>query len=127
MGKVIGLGGLFLISDDPDATREWYQRVLGLEPDDFGGFHFLHNASAQAFPDGARTIFSVFEAGTDYVQPSTQAFMLNLMVDDLDAVLERAAQAGVPQVQDRQSFEYGQFAWIMDIDGRKVELWQPPG
>jgi predicted enzyme related to lactoylglutathione lyase len=65
--------------------------------------------------------------GTDYFEPSGLPFMLNLMVDDLDGVLARVAEAGVEEVQERQDYEYGRFAWIMDPDGRKLELWEPPG
>ena len=126
MAKVIGLGGVFLHCADVEATKDWYSRVLGMEPNDFGGFHFMHGESAAAFGDGARTIYGIFAADTDYFEPSTLPFMLNLMVDDLDGVLARAADAGVDQVQDRQDYEYGRFAWIMDPDGRKLELWQPP-
>jgi catechol 2,3-dioxygenase-like lactoylglutathione lyase family enzyme len=126
MGKVIGVGGVFLSSGDPDATRDWYARVLGMEPNEYGGFDFLHADSAKAFPEGARTIFAPFDAGSDYFAPSGLPFMLNLIVDDLDAVLSRCKAEGVAQVQPAQDLEYGRFAWVLDPDGRKVELWQPP-
>lgn len=125
MAKVLGLGGLFLASPDVEVTKAWYANVLGMEPNDYGGFDFLHEASAKAFPIGARTIFSTFDDKTDYFAPSTQPFMLNLMVDDLDGVLERAKAAGAEEVQPRESHPYGHFGWLMDPDGRKVELWQP--
>jgi predicted enzyme related to lactoylglutathione lyase len=127
MAKVIGLGGVFLHCADVEVTRDWYARVLGMEPNDFGGFHFMHGESAASFGDGARTIYGIFPAESDYFEPSGLSFMLNLMVDDLDGVLARVAEAGVEQVQTRQDFEYGRFAWIMDPDGRKLELWEPPG
>ncbi|WP_044007597.1 VOC family protein [Jannaschia sp. CCS1] len=126
MGKVIGVGGVFMTCADPAATKEWYTRVLGFEADDHGGFSFLHGDSAAAFPDGARTIFAPFEADSDYLAPSTLPFMLNLIVDDIDAVLARCEAEGVAQVKPMETFEYGRFAWIMDPDGRKLELWQPP-
>lgn len=126
MAKVIGIGGIFLHCRDVERTKAWYVRVLGLEPNDFGGFHFVHGESADAFGDGARTIFGMFASDTDYFDPSPLPFMLNLMVDDLDGVLARAASEGVAEVQDRQSYDYGRFAWIMDPDGRKLELWEPP-
>lgn len=126
MGKVIGVGGIFFACQDTSVTGEWYVRVLGLEPEDFGGFAFIHSDSAKAFPEGARTIFAPFEAGSDYFAPSTQPFMVNLIVDDLDAVLSQCEAEGVVEVKPAEAHEYGRFAWIMDPDGRKIELWQPP-
>ena len=125
MGKVIGLGGLFLKCKDADATKAWYRDTLGLEMNAWGGFDFPYKPAADAFPTAARTIFSPFGADTDYFAPSDLPFMLNLMVDDLDAVLARAEAAGTEQLQPRESHEYGHFAWLLDPDGRKVELWQP--
>jgi predicted enzyme related to lactoylglutathione lyase len=125
-GRVIGLGGLFLLSEDPAGLAAWYQTVLGMEPSDFGGFHFLHGDSSARFADGARTVFSAFAADSDYLSPSRLSYMFNLMVDDLAAILERAAAAGVEPVQPLQQTDYGSFAWVMDPEGRKVELWEPP-
>lgn len=125
-GRVIGLGGVFLACADPEATKTWYREVLGLSVNDYGGFHFDHRESAAAFDAGARTIFAPFPEGADYFAPSTLPFMVNLMVDDLDAVLARAEAAGVAQLQPAESHDYGRFAWLLDPDGRKLELWQPP-
>lgn len=125
-GRVLGLGGVFLAAADPGATRDWYRDVLGLEVNDYGGFDFDHRATAAAFGAGARTIFAPFPDGADYFAPSTLPFMLNLIVDDLDAVLARAASRGVAQLQPAEQHDYGRFAWIHDPDGRKLELWQPP-
>lgn len=125
MSHVIGLGGVFLLCEDPDVTARWYKEVLGLAMNDYGGFDFLHADSAKAFPTGARTIYGLFRAGSDYFKPSTLNMMVNLMVDDLDAVLKQAGAAGVEQVQPAETYDYGRFAWIMDPDGRKIELWEP--
>ncbi|GAB5445588.1 VOC family protein [Gymnodinialimonas sp.] len=121
MGKVIGVGGVFMACAEPEATKRWYARVLGLEVDPDGGFSFSfpHQETAKAFPQGARTVFTPFAAGSDYFKPSTQLFMVNLIVDDLDAVLARCAVEGVAQVQPMETYDYGRFAWIMDPDGRK--------
>ncbi len=127
MAKVIGVGGVFMLCRDPAETTDWYKRVLGLEPNEMGGFDFLHKDSAAAFPEGARTIFGLFPDGSDYLAPSELPFMLNLIVDDLDGVLARAQAEGVDELQPSESYDYGRFAWVQDPDGRKVELWQPPG
>jgi predicted enzyme related to lactoylglutathione lyase len=77
-------------------------------------------------PENGATILTPFAADTDYFAPSAQPFMFNLMVDDLNAVLARAAAAGATVLEGRASGEQGDFAWIVDGDGNKVELWQPP-
>lgn len=124
MAKVIGLGGLFLHCENTETTKAWYKTVMGVDMNDFGGWDFMHADAGKAFPTGARTIFAAFD-NQDYFKPSNLPFMLNLMVDDLDGVLARCAEAGIEQVDERQSYDYGHFAWLMDPDGRKVELWQP--
>ncbi len=124
-GNVIGFGGLFMVSADPGATVSWYERVLGMTPNDFGGFDFLHSDSARAFPQAARTIFATFDEKSEYFRPSSLPFMINLIVDDLGAVLARAEAEGAEQLQPREHTDYGDFAWLLDPDGRKVELWEP--
>lgn len=123
----MGVGGLFMACRDPNATKKWYREVLGMRPADYGSFDFLHRDSADRFAAGARTVFAAFDYDSDYFKPSSQPFMFNLIVDDLDAVLARAQAAGAEQVQPREDTDYGNFAWLLDPDGRKVELWQPPG
>ena len=124
-GKAIGVGGVFFTCDDPEATKSFYEIVFGRERNDFGGFDFLHKDSAAAFPVGARTIFSAFPGDSDYFAPSDAPFMVNLIVDDLDGLLARLAASEILPVQPSESHSYGKFAWIMDPDGRKVELWEP--
>lgn len=123
MGKVLGLGGLFFKSSDCDATREWYRRVLGIEFEGWGGALFLPQTAAEH--PGAGTVFSPFKAETEYFAPSTERFMFNLMVDDLDAVLARCAEHGVEPMGEVMDEANGRFAHIMDLEGRKIELWQP--
>lgn len=125
MANVIGVGGIFFLCSDVGATREWYARVLGMSMNDYGGADFLHGDAAAKFPQGARTIWAPFKAGSDYFKPSDSDFMINLMVDDMDGVLARLEAEGVPLEGDPMEESYGRFAWIMDPDGRKIELWQP--
>jgi predicted enzyme related to lactoylglutathione lyase len=125
MAKVIGLGGLFFLCKDVDATRAWYTRVLGVQIDDYGGASFSQADAAAQFPQGARTIWAPFKAESDYFKPSDSDFMMNLMVDDLDAMIEQIKAEGVGLEGEPMTESYGKFAWIMDPDGRKVELWQP--
>lgn len=123
MPRVLGLGGLFFKSADPAATRAWYSAVLGIEFDEWGGAFFTPDRAA-AQP-GAGTVFSPFAAGTDYFAPSDKDFMFNLMVDDMDGMLARAAGHGVVPLKVMADEGMGPFAHLLDPDGRKVELWQP--
>lgn len=125
MAKIIGVGGIFLHSPDPEALMAWYADVLGLTINDYGGADFLHADSGKAFPQGARTIFTAFKDDTDYFKPSDKSFMINLMIDDMDSMLAHLKDKGVSLVDEPQDFDYGRFAWVMDPDGTKIELWQP--
>jgi predicted enzyme related to lactoylglutathione lyase len=121
-GQVLGLGGVFFKSPDPTRLRDWYRRVLGLQFNSWGGVDF----TPATLPATSRFVFTPFAADTDYFGPSTQPFMFNLIVDDLEAVIARAAAAGATVLSERASGEHGEFAWLIDCDGNKVELWQPP-
>jgi len=123
MAKVLGIGGVFFKSQDQMALREWYSRVLGLSFEDWGGVFFRPEVAAAHA--GAGTVFSSFKAETDYFEPSTKEFMINLMVDNLDEVLARCAQHGVTPVKTFPDEPNGRFAHIMDPEGRKLELWEP--
>ena len=123
MAKILGIGAVMFKSRDVTALREWYGRVLGLSFSDWGGVWFPASATAE-WP-GAGTVFSPMKDDTDYLAPSTSEFMLNLMVDDLDAMLARCAEHGVAPVKQFPDEPNGRFAHILDPDGRKIELWQP--
>lgn len=125
MGRVIGIGGVFFRCRNPDATRAWYRDILGLEINAYGGSDFRHDESAAAFGEGARTVWAPFGAETDYFGPGGSDFMVNYIVDDLEAVRARASAAGVAEDKPAESHDYGAFAWLPDPDGRRVELWQP--
>lgn len=121
MAKVLGLGGLFFKSGDGDALRKWYADVLGLEFAEWGGVAFTPDAAA-ATPHAA-TVFCPFKADTEYFAPSDKEFMFNLIVDDLDAMVERCRKHGV---ETGEIIEFnGRFAHLVDPEGRKIELWEP--
>lgn len=121
MARVIGVGGVFFKSPDADALREWYQKVLGLQPERWGGVFFTPDAAAKV--PGAGTVWSPFKATAGYFAPSTREFMINLMVDDMDAMIERCKANGV-EVTELPP-ENGRFAHLVDPDGTKIELWEP--
>ena len=123
MAKVIGIGGVFFKVRDGDALRAWYTRVLGLEIADWGGVFFTPEAAARH--PGAGTVWSPFASDTDYFAPSKRDFMINLMVDDLDAMLARCKKNGVEPIKVFGDEANGRFAHIMGPDDIMIELWQP--
>lgn len=103
--------------------REWYGKHLGLA-DKGGGVMMPWREKDN--PDKEHvTVWTVFPANTRYFEPSQAAFMVNYIVDDLDALLEKLQKEGVKIDPKRQNADYGRFAWIYDPDGNKIELWQP--
>ncbi|MGE0227939.1 MAG: VOC family protein [Dehalococcoidia bacterium] len=121
MARVLGIGGIFFKSSDPERLRAWYREHLGLPLDDWGGVAFR----AADDPEGA-TIWSVFEEDSDYFAPSTARFMVNFRVDDLDAILASLRAAGCDVDDKIEESTFGRFGWVMDPDGHRVELWQAP-
>lgn len=121
MAKVTGLGGIFYKVADPAATSAWYKENLGVG----GEWGAIFPWSAEASGD-AYSLLSPFKQSTDYMEPSTAGFMINLRVDDLDGMIADLEGKGIA-ILGRQDEDYGNFAWIMDPDGIKVELWQQKG
>jgi len=121
-GRILGIGGVFFKSADPKQTREWYAKHLGIA--NKGGDAMLPWREKDNPDQEHVTVWTVFPANTKYFEPN-QAFMVNYIVDDLDALLERLRKEGVRIDPKRQDADYGRFAWIYDADGNKVELWQP--
>jgi predicted enzyme related to lactoylglutathione lyase len=123
MARVTGVGGVFLRSADPKSTARWYAEHLGFTLSDFNGSSF---AWSDEVPAGTgMTAWSAFPENSTYLGELSQPFMVNYRVDDLDALLEKLAAAGVWIDPKRDDASYGKFAWIKDCDGRRVELWQP--
>jgi catechol 2,3-dioxygenase-like lactoylglutathione lyase family enzyme len=122
MAKITGVGGIFFKSPDPKALAAWYREVLGLEIQPYGAA--LLGYDAEGHPPFVT--WSPFASDTNYYAPSTREFMVNFAVDDLDGFLAGLTTKGVT-VLDRQDYDYGRFAWILDPDGTKIEFWQPLG
>ena len=124
MTRVTGVGGVFLRARDPQALGAWYKRHLGVPYDD--GFAKL-KWTEDSDPD-AQTIWAPFDLDTTYFGSHKQQFMLNFRVDDLDALLSDLGASGVEIVPERSEDQTaGRFAWILDCEGNRVELWEPPG
>src|SRR4051812_47124721 len=125
MARVTGLGGVFFKTQDANALRQWYQRNLGLSPDEHGAINFPWRDAENPESLG-QTVFMPFPSDTKYFEPSRSSFMFNFRVDNLDELLLQLRQAGVSIVGEVQEFDYGRFAWIMDPEGQRIELWEPP-
>ena len=124
MAKVTGVGGVFFKSkSDRKALAEWYQTHLGFDLSEWGGA-ILRWPNDPRKDDGL-TVWHVADAGSKWFAPSDASFMINYRVDNLDELLEQLRGDGVQIVGGPDSEENGKFAWILDLDGNKVELWEP--
>jgi predicted enzyme related to lactoylglutathione lyase len=126
MKRVTGIGGIFFKADNAEKLYNWYEKYLGIKcaPDGSGAMFEWREAD-----DSQRkgmTIWAVFRRDTKYFDPSRSGFMINYRVDDLDALLETLKKEGVEIDPHRENYDYGRFAWIMDPEGNRVELWEPP-
>jgi predicted enzyme related to lactoylglutathione lyase len=124
MAKVTGIGGVFFKSrDDGARLAAWYQQHLGMPLEAFGGA-VLRWPDDKA-DDGGLTVWHVAQRESTWFSPSESSFMINYRVDDLDALIAQLRAGGVELVGGPESHENGKFAWIMDPEGNKVELWEP--
>ena len=124
MAKITGIGGVFFKSTkDNKALAEWYQRHLGFELEDFGGAVF--NWQEDKSEDKGVTAWGVAEKDTNWFSPSNSNFMINYRVDDMSGILTQLSESGVQIIKGPESHENGKFAWILDPEGNKVELWEP--
>jgi predicted enzyme related to lactoylglutathione lyase len=123
VGSVTGLGGVFFKSDDPAVLKAWYADRLGVNPDPEGYVTFPCREM-----DGRSTFtaWEAFPSDTDYFNPSDRPFMLNFRVRDLGGLLERLRASGVDVDSQVDEYEFGRFGWIMDPEGHRIELWEPP-
>lgn len=123
MQRVTGIGGIFFKANDPAALAAWYRDHLGLDVTDWGGAIFKWGG-----PDSApgMTIWSAFKSDTTYLDPGTATFMVNFRVADLDTLLVALRAEGCDVQERTEESEQGRFGWVIDPEGNKVELWQPP-
>lgn len=124
MKRVTGIGGVFFKAKDPKALGEWYRQHLGMNVEDWGGVAFRW-ADDNASGSGT-TIWNPFHADTDYFAPSSAPFMINFRVADLHALLAALRAEGCEVLDKVDESEYGKFGYVLDPEGNKLELWQPP-
>ena len=125
MKRVTGIGGIFFKAKDPVALRAWYQEHLGVDVQEWGGAAFRW-LDAEGKPAGGTTVWSVAGMDNDYFAPSTANFMVNYRVADLHALLAALRAEGCNVLEKVDEQEYGKFGWVVDPEGNKVELWEPP-
>ncbi len=119
--RVTGIGGLFFKTEDPQKTKDWYQKHLGFNTDQWGcTFWWKDNDGNKA-----STQWSPFPDNTKYFEPSKKDFMFNYRVENLVELLQELEKEGVTIVGKMEEYDYGKFGWILDGDGNKIELWEP--
>ena len=119
--RVTGIGGLFFKTKDPKASKVWYKKHLGFNTDDYGCTFWWKDKDGK----DCSTQWSPFKEDTNYFNPSNKDFMFNYRVDDLEALLKVLKQEGVTIVGDMETYDYGKFAWVLDNENNKIELWEP--
>ena len=125
MKRVTGIGGVFFKAKDPKALAEWYRTHLGVPVEEWGGAGFKWVTPENPKGTGT-TVWSPFPDDTGYFAPSTQPFMVNYRVDDLHALLAALRKEGCEVDAKVEESEFGKFGWVMDPEGNRIELWQPP-
>jgi predicted enzyme related to lactoylglutathione lyase len=125
MKRVTGIGGIFFKAKDPAALRAWYRKHLGIDVQEWGGTAFRWTDDSGK-PTGGTTIWSIGAAEGDDYASSKASFMINYRVADLRALLQTLREEGCNVLDKTDDSEYGKFGWVMDPEGNKVELWQPP-
>jgi predicted enzyme related to lactoylglutathione lyase len=125
MKKVTGIGGIFFKCKDPQKVKEWYKTHLGLNTDQYGaGFEWRESDDATK---KGLTQWTPFSDSTTYFDPSVKDFMINYRVENLEKLVEELRKEGVTIVDTMETYDYGKFIHILDLDGNKIELWEPMG
>ncbi|KAA5536798.1 VOC family protein [Taibaiella lutea] len=120
--RVTGIGGIFFKCKDPEKINEWYKTHLGFNTDPYG-VKFEWRQEDDATKKGY-TLWSTFPDKTKYFEPSTQNFMINYRVENLEALVEELKKEGVTILDNIETYEYGKFVHILDPEGNKIELWE---
>lgn len=123
-GHIVGFGGVFFKAQRPADLAQWYKEILGIPVSD-AGVALFKRSRIDDFAHNEITLWAPFEDNSQYFAPSESGFMINYLVDDLNILLERLKSRGILPVQPIEITKDGKFAWIMDPEGNKIELWQP--
>ena len=119
--RVTGIGGLFFKTEDPATLKEWYKTHLGFNTDEYGCTFWWKDKKG----NDASTQWSPFKSESEYFSPSKKEYMFNYRVNNLVDLLQALKKENVTIVGNMETYDYGKFAWILDPDGNKIELWEP--
>jgi predicted enzyme related to lactoylglutathione lyase len=125
MKRVTGIGGIFFQARDPASLRAWYKEHLGIDVQAWGGTSFDWTDS-EGKPSAGTTTWSINDASGDHFAPSKSTFMVNYRVEDLHALVAALKAEGCNVLEKVDESEFGKFGWVIDPDGNKIELWEPP-
>ncbi|SKA37150.1 hypothetical protein SAMN04488128_104227 [Chitinophaga eiseniae] len=125
MKRVTGIGGVFFKCKDPEKIKQWYKTHLGFDTDEYGA-KFEWRQSGDSTKNGS-TQWSPFPDNTTYFEPSEKDFMINYRVENLEALVEEFKKEGVTVLDDIETYDFGKFVHILDVEGNKIELWEPAG
>lgn len=121
--KVTGIGGVFFFSDNPKETREWYAKNLGFDVNDWGSTFESRDINKPKEINSLQ--WSPFKKGDEYFSPSKKDFMINYRVQNIEGLVNQLKENGVTVLDAIETYDYGKFVHIMDVDGNKIELWEP--
>lgn len=123
MAKVTGIGGIFIKAKDPEALQQWYKKHLGIDVQVWGGASFRW-VDDEDKPYAGTTAWMIGDG--ENFSPSESSFMVNYRVDDLTGLLAQLRADGCNVLEESDESEFGKFGWVIDLEGNKVELWEPP-
>ena len=121
--RVIGIGGIFFISENPAETKVWYENNLGMITDDYGSVFEFRNAKNPNEINYLR--WSIFQNNSDYFSPSKKSFMINYRVQNIRGLITKLQKNGATILDTISTYEYGKFVHLLDPEGNKIELWEP--
>lgn len=125
MKRVTGIGGIFFKATNPVELRAWYKKHLGVDVQDWGGAAFSW-ADSEGKPTAGTTVWCISGPDGEQFTQSKSNFMINYRVEDLEGVLNLLREEGCNVLEKSEDSDYGKFGWVIDPEGNKVELWQPP-
>ncbi len=124
MARVTGIGGVFFRAEDPEGLTAWYVEHLGVELQEWGGALFFWKDDEATQSSAGVTVWRASN-DDEWFAPSRSGLIINYRVDDLNGLLSQLGESGIEPIEGPLEEFNGLFAWVMDPEGNKVELWEP--